>query len=277
LINALVKEPVIQFLMIGALLFGAYGLWGPDEEGVAKQRIVIDEAAIESLEASFEATWKRPPTAEERQGLIEDRLAEEILYREAQKLGLDRDDVVIRRRMRQKMEFLLQDTLADPDEAALRAYFEANAERYAEGARYGFTQLYLGVETSTAQSEDWQALSDRLNSGAPVQLEEVAQPTLLPERMTPSEASAIDRVFGTGFAASLSGLEQGAWSEPVESAYGWHLVRLDQRTDGATPDFEAARALVERDLLYERRQEARAALIDRLGENYEIVVESPQT
>ena len=105
------KEPLVQFLVIGGLLFVGYTVFAPEAEP-PREQIVVGALRIQSLEQSFEATWKRPPTASERQGLIDDFLVEEVFYREAQNLGLDQDDIVIRRRMRQKMEFLLQDGLA---------------------------------------------------------------------------------------------------------------------------------------------------------------------
>jgi hypothetical protein len=117
-------------------LYLTYSLFAPPPEG-PREQIVVDQPVVRSLEAAFEAVWKRPPTASERQGLINDHIAEEVLYREAQKLGLDQDDVVIRRRMRQKMQFLLEGSLAlaPPDEATLRAFYEAEWERYSEPAR----------------------------------------------------------------------------------------------------------------------------------------------
>ena len=140
------KETLVQFLVLGAGLFLAYSLFAPQPE-IPRERIVVDRPLARSLEDAFEAVWNRPPTASERRGLIEDHLAEEVLYREAQKLGLDQDDVVIRRRMRQKMHFLLQDSLAlaPPDEVALRAFYEAEQDRYREPDRRSFQQLYLGA------------------------------------------------------------------------------------------------------------------------------------
>lgn len=272
--RAVFREPVFQFLALGALLFAVYTLWGP-EEAREQELIVIDERIVESLEAVFEATWKRSPTREERQGLIQDHLAEEILYREARKLGLGMNDIVIRRRLRQKMEFLLEESLADIAEEDLIAYFEENAERYAKERTYGFTQVFLGSDAEGGRREEWRSLVQRMNEGEPLSLETLAQLTLLPERVEASPAPAIDRVFGDGFAEELAELRRGEWSGPLPSAYGWHLVRLEHAGSGEPPEFGAVRSLVERDLRYERQQEAKAALIERLSRNYEIHLDVP--
>jgi len=276
-IKALIKEPVVQCLAIGALLFAAYSIFGPKEDSADKQFVVVSTALVESLEASFRATWQRPPTADEREGLIQDYIAEEILYREARKLGLDQDDTVIRRRLRQKMEFLLQDSLAAPGEPELVIYFEENKARYTTADSYAFNQIFLGATASTVQQQEWQALAKSLNDGGAVSLEALAQPTLLPESMPLTPAPAIERVFGASFTASLEGLERGRWHGPIQSAYGWHLLRLDRSAGGELPAFESVRGLVERDVIYERQKGAQAELIERLKQGYEITVERPGT
>ncbi len=255
-------------------LYFAYSLFAPQPE-VPREQIVADRPVVQSLEASFEAVWKRPPTVSERQGLIDDHIAEEVLYREAQKLGLDQDDVVIRRRMRQKMEFLLQDGLAlvPPDEAALRAFYEKEQERYREPDRHSFQQLFLGVRQGPEETARWEALAVRLNGAEPSELEQLAEPSLLPPRMDSARPAAIDRIFGAGFAKKIEGLPSGHWSGPIASSYGWHLVRIDTVVPGGPPSFETVRAQVERDFAYQRRQEAEAALIERLKQQYEIVID----
>jgi hypothetical protein len=274
LLKRLFREPLVQFLALGGVLFAAYALLAPAEE-TSPERIVIDHPVIDSLEAAFQATWKRPPTDSELQGLIDNHIAEEVLYREAQKLSLDQDDVVIRRRMRQKMEFLLQGSLAraPPDEAMLRAFYEAEQERYKEPDRRTFRQLYLGPHNGADGVARWEALAERLNGANPPDPEEVSQPSLLPPRMELAHSDAIDRVFGKGFADTIQARESRRWSGPVASSYGWHLVWVESVERGGPRAFEAVRAQVERDFAYQRKQEAEAALINRLKQQYEIVIE----
>jgi hypothetical protein len=274
LLIRLFKEPLVQFLLLGVGLYFTYSLFAPQPE-VPREQILIDQPVVRSLEAAFEAVWKRPPTASERQGLIDDHIAEEVLYREAQKLGLDQDDVVIRRRMRQKMQFLLQDTLAlaPPDEAALRAFYEAESERYEEPDRRSFQQLYLGENPSPEEKAHWEALAIQLNSTEAADLEQLGVPSLLPPRMEGVSPAEIDREFGAGFAKRIEELEAKHWSGPVASSYGWHLIWVEAIDLGGSLPFETARAQVERDFIYRRQQEAEAALIERLKQQYEIVIE----
>jgi len=272
----LFREPLIQFLILGGGLFAAWTLLAPAPEA-QRERIEVDPARIASLEQGFSAVWKRPPTGAERQGLIEDYLAEEVMYREAQKLGLDQDDVVIRRRMRQKMEFLLQESLATapPDEDALRAFFDAGRERYRAPDRIGFRQVYLGDRQGEAAQAEWAALLDRLNSESPPDPASLGGGILLPSQMGPAAMQEIDRAFGEGFADRLKGQPAGRWSGPVRSGYGWHLVLIEAVEAGAEPDFDAVRAAVERDHAYETERKARSALIERLRQGYDIVVGEP--
>lgn len=269
-----IKEPLVQFLVLGGLLFVAYSLFAPVSEA-PPERIVINHFVIDNLEVAFEASWKRPPTASERRGLIEDHIAEELLYREAKKLRLDQGDVVIRRRMRQMMEFLLQDSLAlvQPDEAALRAFYEAEEDRYREPERRSFRQLYLGPHSEADEVVHWEALAVRLNGAEPPDLDELSQPSLLPSGMELAHSEAIDRVFGEGFAEKIETQESRRWTGPVESSYGWHLIWIESVKPGGPRAFETVRLQVERDFAYQRKQEAEVALIERLKRKYEIVIE----
>ncbi len=269
----LLREPLLQFLLLGGGLFAAYELLGPPADR-PRERITIDAPVVHSLEQSFEAVWKRPPTDVERRGLIEDHLAEEVLYREAQKLGLDQDDVVIRRRMRQKMEFLLQDSLAQvtPDEAALRAFFDAERDRYRDPDQISFRQIYLGDGRGDREPEQWATLLVRLNGDDPPDAEGLGQGSLLPTRMNSSAVQEIDRTFGEGFADQLRSHPVGRWAGPVRSSYGWHLVLVDGIEPASEPDFKRVRSAVERDYAYQREREAAVALVERLKRGYEIAI-----
>ncbi len=268
------KEPLAQFLILGGLLFLAYGVLAPKQDAPA-ERIAITAPMIESLAQSFESVWKRPPTEEERRGLIDDYLAEEVLYREAQKLGLDSDDVVIRRRLRQKMEFLLQDGLSriEPDEAQLRAFFDANPDRYVGPDRISFQQIYLGERQSDEESAVWDALIVQLNGANPPDTRELGKGSLLPPAMGSAPAQEIDRSFGTGFAEMLTGLPIGAWTDPVQSTFGWHIIRVDQVQTAGAPNFEEVRAEVARDFAYQQENDAAKALIERLKQGYQIEID----
>jgi len=270
----IIREPLLQFLLIGGGLFAVYTLTVP-EGAPPPERIVVDAPVIESLEQQYAAVWQHPPAAAELEGLIDDYVAEEVLYREAQKLGLDQDDVVIRRRLRQKMEFLLQDSLAAdaPDEAALEAFFEAHRERYRAPDRVSFRQIYLGDQRTESAASQWLALIGELNSqGAPDPVD-LEKRSLLPATMNSAPLPDVDRTFGDGFGELVAGMPAGQWAGPIESAYGWHVVLLGAVERAAEPEFSKVRKDVERDLVYQREREGTNALLERMKQNYDIVID----
>jgi parvulin-like peptidyl-prolyl isomerase len=191
---------------------------------------------------------------------------EEVYYREALALGLDRDDTVIRRRLRQKMEFLTEGaaSAAPPEEAELRAHYNRYRERFARPARITFRQvLFASAEDAAA------ALAALAQGGDP---EALGRPTLLPPAMEAAGEAAVDGTFGPGFFARLAAVAQGAWQGPVASAYGPHLVFVADAQAAATPPFEDVRALVEEDWRRETAEALREAGYRTLRARYRVVL-----
>ncbi len=273
-IPRLAKEPVLQFLILGGAFFITYATFAPPE-APPREEIVITAARVESLTANFERAWRRPPTEQEREGLIEDYLTEELMYREALKIGLDRDDLVVRRRMRQKVELLLGDALAAalPGEEALRAHYEAEKKDYRTPDRLSFQQVFLGPLNDAERPTEWDDLVKRMNGDQQFDFASIGAPSLLPPAMNAASTRDIDRSFGADFSASLIDLPVGAWAGPVSSSYGRHLVRIETVSPGEIPSFEDVRETVSRDLQYQREREARDELIDRLKQSYDISIE----
>jgi hypothetical protein len=278
----LLKEPLVHFLLLGAGLFLLYA-WqggGPSSPGgvpgAPSPEVVIARSDIRQMEELFRKTWQRPPTEEERQGLVESLVRDEILYREALAAGLDRDDSVIRRRLRLKMEFVFEDIAAqvEPTDAELQAYREQNAANYRIPPRIGFRQVLVSADRRGASAEaEARALLDRLRDGAdPLAL---GDPTLLGHAFSPVVLSDIESLFGSGFAAALGDLAPGRWEGPLRSSFGWHLVRVEQRTVEHVPELTAIRAAVQRDWARERQQALKDAAYARLRERYRVVVDAP--
>lgn len=265
------RDPLLHFALLGALLFAVYQWIGAPGKEEPRGRILVDDAVIESLEQGFQAVWKRQPNEAERTGLIEDYIAEQLLYREALRLGLDEGDVVIRRRLRQKMEFLLQDQLAqlEPSETELAAFYEENAQRYRRAPRLSFVQVYLG---SGAGGDAAEALLVKLREGGDLDVDALGQPSLLPRVVRSENAGAVGRLFGEEFAQALLEGQTGVWFGPVPSSYGEHLVLLEEREEGRLPPLDEVRGDVLRDYRFQKGEETQAALIERLKENYDIVL-----
>jgi hypothetical protein len=271
------REPLVQFLALGALLFGI-GLVRDDAAGPATNRIALTPGVVERLIEGFRLTWQRPPTEREFRGLMEEYLKEEVLYREAIEMGLDRDDQIIRRRMRQKLEFLTADLVEsiEPSEAELQAYLEADPDRYRQESTLSFTQIYFR-EQSGADAADraWVALRD-LQSDPDRDPEAMGDPFLHPAVHRDLSERAVRSVFGEEFGSQVVDLAVGQWQAPVKSAFGVHAVRLDAFEPGRASDLSDVRAVVYRDLTSERTRDAEQQFFERLLAQYTVTVEWPE-
>jgi len=270
------REPLIHFLLLGALIFLAYDhLAG---KGSAPDEIFVSRGQQENLLNTFSRTWRRPPTPEEFQGLLRDYVRQEIAYRESRAMGLDQDDIVIRRRLRQKLELLAEDvaSLAAPSDQDLQSYLEANAEDFAIEPRLTLRHVYFSRDRRGKDVErDALQLLQRISTDGPEgEFEQFGDPLPLPFELRDVRESELARLFGSSFADGLKGLETGRWSGPVESGFGLHLVFLEAREAGRVPRLPEVRDAVQREWLSQRRREAVDSLYDRLAENYSIEIES---
>jgi hypothetical protein len=253
----LLREPLFHFIAIGGLIFALYAAVDDAREAPADLIVIVPER-IEQLAASFSAVWKRAPTDDELDALIGEEVRAEVYYREALALGLDRNDTIVRRRMRQKMEFLL-DTgayLQEPAAGELEAYFAANEQTYRSGLRLAFEQIYLG---EAAAAEAISMPLGALRSDPPADPATLGERTLLPARLGVSPITAVDGVFGKGFFDLVAELPPGEWAGPVVSAYGVHLVRILDTLPARTPPLEEIRDAVLRDWRAAKAQDIREA------------------
>jgi hypothetical protein len=266
------REPLLHFFVLGAGLFVLYAFAGGTDP--ASRRIAVDRGTLENLSATFQRTWQRPPTRAELEGLVADHVREEILAREAEALGLDDGDVIVRRRLRQKMELLAASfgEAAEPSEADLESWLREHAERHRVEPRLSFRHVFLSRERrGEAADADALRLLGELRAGAdPAAL---GDPLLLPSELRDAPLSDVARQFGDGFAARVDALAPGAWSGPVESSYGAHLVRVDARSEGRLPALGEVRDAVLRDWRSAQAEAAREAHYRALREGYTVVIE----
>lgn len=272
-LRAILREPLVHFLALGALLFILY-LRANGGLAAGSNRIVVGAGQVASLRASFERLWMRPPTAEELNALVEDYVREEIAVREAMAQGLDQGDIVIRRRLRQKLEFLLEDevSVSAPSDSELQAWLDTHRSEFMVQPVLRFRQVYVNRDRrgATAQA-DAEALLGRLRAGADPGT--VGDPTLLPLETGPAEVRDIALRFGEAFAAAVAGLEPGPWNGPVTSGYGLHLVQVLEKTAGHAPPLAQVREQVAREVLVARRSAGVDSLYRRLREKYRVSVE----
>jgi len=269
---------LLHFLLIGIGLFLLYDLLRGGDTG-APRDIVVTEARVEALAQSFATTWMRPPTAQEIGGLIDDYIAEEIYYREAIAMGLDQDDTVIRRRLRQKMEFISEDaiTTAEPTDAELQAYLAKHPEKFVSPALLTFRQVYFNTEKrgDRARPQAEQLLTELQAGRGPADVATVGDPTLLPPDMQSASPQAIANTFGSDFAAQLDEAPVGQWSGPWQSAFGLHLVRVDERIADTLPAFDQVRPIVLREYQAEQRTQSNKKFLESLRAKYDIRIEGP--
>jgi hypothetical protein len=274
---SLLREPLAHFLVLGALLFVLWGRVGDRAPETEQGEIIVSAGQIESLVTTFSRTFQRPPTPTEVDGLVEDYLREEVLSREAIALGLDRDDVVIRRRLRQKMEFVADDLAeaAAPTDQELVAYLAAHGDAFRLEPRLTFVQVYFDpARHGDALERDVTGALRALREGT-ADVPRLGDVSLLERHPTDVSSGDVARAFGDGFARELVTLGPGAWHGPVRSAYGVHLVRVEARVDGRIPALDEIRDAVEREWTSARRREVDEQLYQRLRQRYAITVERP--
>jgi hypothetical protein len=273
------SEPLLHFLVLGALLFVGYGLTHRDDAPEAGH-IVVTQGKIASLRASFTRVRQRPPSPSELEGLLQDSIREEVLAREAIALGLDRDDTVIRRRLRQKMEFVANDLAApaEPSEAELEEFLAQHPDLFRVEPRFTFRQVFLHPDRrgSALQHDAARLLATLQQAGAQADFAELGDVTLLSSELTDVPASEVTRQFGEAFTRELAQVPEGQWHGPVISSYGMHLVYVQDRTPGRIPELPEVREQVARAWADARRREHNEQFYRNLLQRYTITIEQPQ-
>ncbi len=274
----LLKEPLVHFLALGAVLFGI-GILRGDAAGPTSDRIDITPGVTERLLEGFRRTWQRPPTEDEFRGLMEDYLKEEVLYREALAMGLDRNDQIIRRRMRQKLEFLTADVVEsfEPTEEDLQAHLDTNADLYRQEAVISFSQVYF-QERSEAGNAEARALTvlEKLRENPQTDPETIGDPFMFPAVHRDMRERDLTGVFGEEFASQLLELPVGEWSGPVTSAFGLHVARLDALQSARPSELAEVHDAVYRDLVSQRTREADQRYFEGLLSQYTVTIEWPE-
>jgi peptidyl-prolyl cis-trans isomerase C len=240
----LLREPLVHFLLLGTILFGVYAYKEPGPSGAeqSKQiRLTIDD--LSQLVLLFQSQWRRDPTPEELQRLVEDKVHEEVLYREALALGIDKDDTIVKRRMAQKMQFLAEDVAAahEPSTADLKAWFEKNTSKFALPSRYSFRHLYFSPDKRGKNTQDDAAKALTKIAGQPEDSKlavSFADPFMFQEYYGDRTPEALAKEFGPQFTVALEKVKPGSWQGPIESGYGWHLVFIDTVVPGRIPALE---------------------------------------
>jgi len=272
------REPALQFLLIGTGLFLAYG-WLHGRASFSRDTIVITQGRIEQLAAGFAGLHRRPPTREELDGMVQDAVREEVLYREAMALHLDEDDVIVRRHMAQKLQFVSEDThpVAEPTQAQLRDFLAQHPQQFQAERGYSFTQVFLNPQRHGSQLQaDAQRLLAALRTAPDdAALVKGGDPFLLDSHFERLPAGETARLFGVDFEKALQTTATGQWQGPVTSSLGTHLVLLRLRDEPGPPRLADIQAEVRRAWMNEQRELANARFYAELRRRYDVKVELP--
>jgi parvulin-like peptidyl-prolyl isomerase len=272
-VSKLLREPLVHFLGLGLLLFGLYALVAPADRG---ETIVISRGTVANIVSQYQATWNRPPSAEELKALVEADIRSEILYREGIAQGLDRDDAVIKRRVRQKYELISEEeaAAAPPTDAELQAWLTAHPKAFERPPVVSFEQVLIPAEGDDAAIEARIAAA-RAALAAGKSPASVSAVSMSPGRVVATPLDLVARDFGEAFAAAIAKAPLGTWAPPVVSGYGVHLVNVSERSAAVLPPLSEIRPQVAREWENDRRLKAREARYADLRRNYDVVVETP--
>jgi hypothetical protein len=265
-----IREPLVHFLVLGALFFAIFGRGGA-EPSPGGAEIVVTSADVDRIAAGFATTWQRPPTDQELEGAISDFVREEVLYRTGLSMGLDKDDTIVRRRIRQKMEFFLEDTVGAPDETGLRAFYAANAAKFASEPRVAFRQVFISAQRDDADGQAKTVLGQLVTLSP--EAEWTGDPLLLPNTFDLTPVSQIAAQFGDTFARDLAGTPVGNWAGPLKSAYGLHVILVTGTEPSRVPPFEEVRGAVEREWFAARRASIQDEEYQKLRSRFRVRVE----
>jgi hypothetical protein len=276
------REPLLQFLLAGVLLFGAWKVVSPDSYARGPTtRIVLTDDDLQQLATTWIAAGRAPPSPQQMRQLVEDRIREEVLYREALALGLDKDDTIVKRQLARKMEFLAEDVskLEEPKPGELKAWYEKNKGRFALPPRVSFRHVYFSPDRRGAmvRADAERALSQL--AGKPIDSPSIAtagDPFMFQQYYGDRPYDDFARQFGPPFARALVELTPGAWAGPIASGYGWHVVFVESLTPQRIPDYEDIESDVKTAWVEDRRNEVRARMYEAMRARYEVVLPTPR-
>lgn len=267
------REPIVHFILLGALLVFIHNLWS-DYQGIEGRNIYVSASEIDRLSTAWSSTSGREPSEKDRNYIIDQYVKEEVLVREAARLGLDVDDVIIRRRMAQKMDFLIsaQSETKQPSDDILRKFYDDNASQFTSNERRSFNHIYISPEKYGADVEQQaQALLKQVNTGA--DWSSLGDPFIQKRSYAVVPQAEITRLFGPDFARDIFALKPGQWSGPIGSAFGLHLVKIETVDNALQANFEAIKPAILDAWRAQQQLQLKADKVDDLVSGYRIIIE----
>ena len=280
-VKRFLREPLLHFLIIGAVLFAVYSYAERGRGGVEQSKqiqLTLDDLAQMAL--LFQSQWRREPTAEEFNRMVENKVQEEILYREGLALGLDKDDTIVKRRMAQKMQFLAEDVAAarEPTTDELRTWYEKNRDKFSQPPRISFRHLYFSPDRRGQRARDDAASTLAKLAGQPEDTKlasSLADPFMFQDYYRDRAPEFLGKEFGPQFALAVAKLSPGSWQGPIQSGFGWHLVFVDTLIPGRVPAFEEIEPDVKTAWLAEQKAQAWEKAYKDMRAKYVVLLPAP--
>ena len=271
------REPLFQFLVAGSVLFAGYAYLHPGSMSQPdSQAVRIGQGEIRWLEETFTSQQGRVPTKQELSGLVETLVEEELLAREARAMGLDQGDTVVRRRLAQKLTFIMEDTaqIAEPTEADLRRYYEPNVDRFRSAPLVSFMQVFFNPGRGPQVESDAKAALTRISAaGDDATIQGMGDSLLLEDTYRDLDQQALSNLFGADFATAVFALTPGSWSGPIESGYGLHLVKVTELKPGKSRPFDEIRDKVAEAWRNEQERSYKASYLAGLRGKYGVEID----
>ena len=280
-LKSVLREPLVHFLLLGALLFATFHFTQAGRTtspSSTEIRLTLDELA--QLAMLYQSQWRRPPTPEDLQRMVENKIQQEILYREGLAMGLDRDDEIVKRRMAQKMQFLAEDAAAarEPTPAELKSWFEQHSATFAQPPRLSFRHLYFSPDRRGPRAREDAATALAKLTGQPEDAKiagSLADPFMFQDYYRDRAPDYLGKEFGPQFALAVAKLPPGSWQGPIESGFGWHLVFVDTVIPGRVPAFEEIEPDVKTAWLGEQKAIAWDKTYREMRAKYTILLPAP--
>ena len=281
LAGRLLREPLLHFLLAGAVLFVVYAILSPaPKEDVRSGEIVITEEDLAQLAIGWRAQGRAAPSPAQLHGLVEARVREEVLYREALDMGMDKDDTIIRRRLAQKMEFLTEDAsrIADPAPQVLRDWYTTRVDEFAQAPRMTLRHVYFSPDLrgDRARAAAAAALRQLEPAGIDARAGSIGDPVKYQTRHPGRPPEQLAAVFGPAFAEAVVAMPTQRWVGPVQSGYGWHLVYLEEVLPGRTPAFEEVEEAARQAWIAEQRAIGKQKAFEAMRARYKVVLPSAE-
>lgn len=271
------KEPLLVFVLLGGAIFVLFQQVAVDGASNSSE-IVVTEGRVQALALGFKKVWQREPDSQELDALIQNFIRDEVYYREAIAMGLDKDDTIIKRRLRQKMEFISEDIarLDPPTEQGLQEFLDAHPEDYRQDSRFSFKHIYLNSnKRGQAVQADAVALLDKVQT-EDVDITHLSDSLMLKQEFIDETERDIKRALGSQFLLALRNTPVGVWQGPIESGFGLHLVRIDKHSSGKIPVLNEVRELVVRDWSTQKRKQTNEAFYASMLHNYTVTMVDPK-